>query len=192
MRQDVNAILFGEPLTVIDSHLKWQLRCRQKELRQQVEVAVIYVTRDQVEALTFADTVAVMLEGTMAQAGTPVELFDQPQHTFMGYFIGPPGMNVLPDIGLLGHSINSIGIDYKVTRQPVSAWMTTVIMGVCNWTWLLALLCCAGLSAIPDDDYQAAHIDGTTTFLFIVLVKMALGQFDLGPAAAMSVSSHSP
>jgi len=140
----------------------------------------------------------------------------------------------LPDIGLLGYTLNSIGIDYNFTRQPVSAWMTTVLMDVWHWTSLIVLLCYAGLSSIPDAYYQAANIDGasrwavfryiqlpkmkrvltiaillrfmdsfmiytepfvltgggpgnTTTFLSIDLVKIALGQFDLGPAAAMSL-----
>jgi len=140
----------------------------------------------------------------------------------------------LPEIGLLGHTLNSMGFDYNFTRQPLSAWMTTVLMDVWHWTSLIVLLCYAGLCAIPDSYYQAANIDGasrwaifryiqlpklkrvltiaillrfmdsfmiytepfvltgggpgnTTTFLSIDLVKIALGQFDLGPAAAMSL-----
>jgi glycerol transport system permease protein len=140
----------------------------------------------------------------------------------------------LPDIGLLGYTLNSMGFDYNFTQQPVSAWMTTVVMDVWHWTSLVVLLCYAGLCSIPDAYYQAAHIDGasrwavfryiqlpkmkrvltiaillrfmdsfmiytepfvltgggpgnTTTFLSIDLVKIALGQFDLGPAAAMSL-----
>jgi len=96
VREDVNAILFDEPLTVIDPHLKWQLRSKLKELHQQIGVTMIYVTHDQVEALTFADRVVVMYDGAVVQVGTPVELFSQPNHTFVGYFIGSPGMNVLP------------------------------------------------------------------------------------------------
>jgi len=96
VRSDVNAILFDEPLTVIDPHLKWQLRSKLKELHQQIGVTMIYVTHDQVEALTFAEKVVVMYDGTMVQVGTPVELFNQPKHTFVGYFIGSPGMNILP------------------------------------------------------------------------------------------------
>mgnify|MGYP003646738978 FL=1 len=96
VRADVNAILFDEPLTVIDPHLKWQLRSKLKELHQQIGVTMIYVTHDQVEALTFADRVVVMHDGKVVQVGTPVELFNKPKHTFVGYFIGSPGMNVLP------------------------------------------------------------------------------------------------
>jgi glycerol transport system permease protein len=140
----------------------------------------------------------------------------------------------LPDIGLLGRSINAIGIDYNFTQQPLAAWMTTIAMDVWHWTSLVVLLAYAGLCSIPDAYYQAAKIDGasawsvfwriqlpkmkhvltiaillrfmdsfmiytepfvltgggpgnTTTFLSIDLVKIALGQFDLGPAAAMSL-----
>ena len=140
----------------------------------------------------------------------------------------------LPDIGLLGWSLNAMGIDYNFTRQPIAAWATLVAMDVWHWTSLVVLLAYAGLSAIPDAYYQAAKIDGAsawavfrhmqlpkmkhvltiaillrfmdsfmiyteaivltgggpgnaTTLLSIDLVKIALGQFDLGPAAAMSL-----
>jgi glycerol transport system ATP-binding protein len=96
VRSDVAAILFDEPLTVIDPHLKWRLRSKLKELHQRVGVTMIYVTHDQTEALTFAEQVVVMLEGQVVQAGTPVELFERPRHTFVGHFIGSPGMNLLP------------------------------------------------------------------------------------------------
>ncbi|MBC8267506.1 MAG: sugar ABC transporter permease [Rhodospirillaceae bacterium] len=140
----------------------------------------------------------------------------------------------LPDIGLLGYALNSIGFDYDYTQQPLSAWFTTILMDVWHWTSLVVLLAYAGLRSIPDAYYQAAKIDGagawavfrhiqlpkmkrvltiaillrfmdsfmiytepfvltgggpgnSTTFLSIDLVKVALGQFDLGPAAAMSL-----
>ncbi|MCW5637140.1 MAG: ABC transporter ATP-binding protein [Rubrivivax sp.] len=96
VRPDVAAILFDEPLTVIDPHLKWRLRSKLKELHQRLGRTMIYVTHDQTEALTFADRVVVMLDGEVVQSGTPVELFERPQHTFVGHFIGSPGMNLLP------------------------------------------------------------------------------------------------
>jgi glycerol transport system permease protein len=140
----------------------------------------------------------------------------------------------LPEIGLLGKTINALGITYNYTRQPISAWFTIILMDVWHWTSLVVLLCYAGLVSIPDAYYQAARIDAArpwavfryiqlpklryvltiaillrfmdsfmiytevvvltgggpgnaTTFLSIDLVKTALGQFDLGPAAAMSI-----
>ena len=140
----------------------------------------------------------------------------------------------LPDIGMLGKTLNNLGIDYNYTRQPFAAWATLIAMDVWHWTSLVVLLAYAGLRAIPDDYFQAAKIDGAsrwavfryiqlpkmkrvltiaillrfmdsfniytepfvltgggpgnaTTLLSIDLVKVALGQFDLGPAAAMSI-----
>ncbi len=138
------------------------------------------------------------------------------------------------DIGLLGHSLEAMGVDYNYVQDPIDAWITVVVMDVWHWTSLVVLLCYAGLVSIPDAYYQAAKIDGasrwsvfryiqlpkmtrvltiavllrfmdsfmiytepfvvtgggpgnSTTFLSIDLVKMAVGQFDLGPAAAMSI-----
>jgi glycerol transport system ATP-binding protein len=96
VRADVAAILFDEPLTVIDPELKWQLRSKLKALHRALDLTMIYVTHDQTEALTFADTVVVMHDGRVVQSGTPAELFDKPAHTFVGYFIGSPGMNIVP------------------------------------------------------------------------------------------------
>jgi glycerol transport system ATP-binding protein len=96
VRKDVAAILFDEPLTVIDPHLKWQLRRKLKEVHEQVRTSLIYVTHDQLEALTFADEVIVMYDGQVVQLGTPQALFERPAHTFVGYFIGSPGINLLP------------------------------------------------------------------------------------------------
>jgi glycerol transport system permease protein len=140
----------------------------------------------------------------------------------------------LPDLGLLGWTLNGLGINYNYTRQPFAAWATIIAMDVWHWTSLVALLSYAGLSAIPPAYYQAAKIDGAsswaifryvqlpkmrhvltiavllrfmdsfniytepfvltgggpgnaTTLLSIDLVKVALGQFDLGPAGAMSL-----
>ncbi|MEI2384874.1 ABC transporter ATP-binding protein [Breoghania sp. JC706] len=96
VREDVNALLFDEPLTVIDPHMKWELRTQLKSLHREFGHTMIYVTHDQTEALTFADKVVVMYDGRVVQIGTPEELFEAPAHTFVGYFIGSPGMNILP------------------------------------------------------------------------------------------------
>jgi glycerol transport system ATP-binding protein len=95
VRQDVSAILFDEPLTVIDPHLKWQLRRKLKEIHHEFRLTLIYVTHDQTEALTFADQVVVMSRGKAVQVGPADALFERPAHTFVGHFIGSPGMNFL-------------------------------------------------------------------------------------------------
>ena len=96
VRSDVAAVLFDEPLTVIDPHLKWQLRRKLKQIHHELKLTLIYVTHDQVEALTFADQVVVMTRGRAVQVGSADALFERPQHTFVGHFIGSPGMNFLP------------------------------------------------------------------------------------------------
>jgi glycerol transport system ATP-binding protein len=96
VREDVNVVMFDEPLTVIDPHLTWKLRSKLKELNKRTRRTMIYVTHDQTEALTFADQVVVMQEGEVVQVGTPVDLFERPAHNFVGDFIGSPGMNILP------------------------------------------------------------------------------------------------
>jgi glycerol transport system ATP-binding protein len=96
VRDDVAAILFDEPLTVIDPHLKWLLRRKLKQVHERYRRTLVYVTHDQNEALTFADRVIVMLDGEVLQVGSPQELFENPAHRFVGWFIGSPGMNFLP------------------------------------------------------------------------------------------------
>lgn len=124
VRDDVNVVMFDEPLTVIDPHLKWKLRSKLKELHQRVKATMIYVTHDQTEALTFADQVVVMQDGEIVQIGTPVDLFDRPQHTFVGHFIGSPGMNILPidvesgGVSFLGYPIE---VEGRVTGESGKA-----------------------------------------------------------------------
>jgi glycerol transport system ATP-binding protein len=96
VRPDVSAVLFDEPLTVIDPHLKWQLRRKLKQIHRELKLTLIYVTHDQVEALTFAEQVVVMTRGRAVQTGSAAALFERPRHTFVGNFIGSPGMNFLP------------------------------------------------------------------------------------------------
>lgn len=120
VRADVNVIMFDEPLTVIDPHLKWLLRSKLKELHQRVGTTMIYVTHDQTEALTFADQVVVMNLGEVVQVGTPVELFERPRHTFVGHFIGSPGMNVLPG-SLDGGRLTYAGVPVEASNGTGAA-----------------------------------------------------------------------
>ncbi len=114
VRPDVSAVLFDEPLTVIDPHLKWQLRRKLKQIHHELKLTLIYVTHDQVEALTFANQVVVMAQGRAVQVGTPAELYERPSHTFVGHFIGSPGMNFMQatvDAGVLKMADATLSVD---------------------------------------------------------------------------------
>ena len=125
VRYDVNAILFDEPLTVIDPHMKWQLRTKLKDLHRQLGHTMIYVTHDQTEALTFADKVVVMYEGEVVQIGTPEELFDEPAHTFVGYFIGSPG-----------YRVRSMGKPRRLAAPKLSLRANTIFpAAISNWAF---------------------------------------------------------
>ncbi|MBL0728219.1 ABC transporter ATP-binding protein [Piscinibacter sp. HJYY11] len=122
VREDVSAVLFDEPLTVIDPHLKWQLRRKLKQIHHELKLTLIYVTHDQVEALTFAEEVVVMTRGKAVQIGSADQLFERPQHTFVGHFIGSPGMNFLPAAIVPGapEGADTLGVrpEYVTLTEP--------------------------------------------------------------------------
>jgi glycerol transport system ATP-binding protein len=95
VRKDTAAILLDEPLTVIDPKERYVLRRKLRQVQQELKITMIYVTHDQHEALTFADSVAVMNEGRIVQVASPAQLHADPASPFVGYFIGSPGMNLL-------------------------------------------------------------------------------------------------
>jgi len=88
--------LFDEPLSNLDAKLRTQMRTEIKRLHQKVETTIIYVTHDQVEAMTLADRIVVMRDGYIEQVGKPIELFQKPANTFVAGFIGSPPMNLVP------------------------------------------------------------------------------------------------
>ncbi len=95
VRNDVSALLMDEPLTVIDPQLKFEIRRKLKQINEHYGLTMVYVTHDQNEAMTFADTIVVMNDGEVIQSGTPQELYNQPETTYVGYFIGSPAMNFI-------------------------------------------------------------------------------------------------
>jgi glycerol transport system ATP-binding protein len=128
VRPDVAAVLFDEPLTVIDPQIKWLLRRKLKLIHQQLSLTLIYVTHDQTEALTFADQVVVMSGGEVVQIGTPEELFEAPAHRFVGHFIGAPGMNFLACDWQGGASI--AGVPLATTSSTVPGARTALLLGI--------------------------------------------------------------
>jgi multiple sugar transport system ATP-binding protein len=93
--RDPKVFLFDEPLSNLDAKLRVQMRTEIKELHQRLKTTTIYVTHDQVEAMTMADKIVVMQAGRIEQMGTPLELFDRPANVFVAGFIGSPSMNML-------------------------------------------------------------------------------------------------
>ncbi|WP_207102593.1 ABC transporter ATP-binding protein [Paracoccus shandongensis] len=91
-----DVFLFDEPLSNLDAKLRTQMRVEIKKLHQKVGSTVIYVTHDQVEAMTLADRIVIMRDGHIVQVGTPLEVFEDPANSFVATFIGSPPMNLLP------------------------------------------------------------------------------------------------
>jgi multiple sugar transport system ATP-binding protein len=94
--RDPKVFLFDEPLSNLDAKLRIQMRTEIKELHQRLKTTTIFVTHDQIEAMTMADKIVVMQEGRIEQSGTPLELYDKPKNLTVASFIGSPAMNLLP------------------------------------------------------------------------------------------------
>ncbi len=94
--RDPQVFLFDEPLSNLDAKLRVQMRTEIKELHQRLKTTSIYVTHDQIEAMTMADKIVVMRDGVVEQSGDPLTLYDRPANTFVAGFIGSPAMNMLP------------------------------------------------------------------------------------------------
>ena len=92
--RDPKVFLFDEPLSNLDAKLRVAMRAEIKALHQRLKTTTVYVTHDQIEAMTMADRIVVMHDGIVEQIGTPLELFDHPGNLFVAQFIGSPAMNV--------------------------------------------------------------------------------------------------
>jgi len=93
--RDPDVFLFDEPLSNLDAKLRVQMRTEIKDLHQRLQTTTVYVTHDQIEAMTMADEVVVMRDGNIEQSGTPMEIYDHPNNLFVAQFIGSPTMNIL-------------------------------------------------------------------------------------------------
>lgn len=93
-----DVFLFDEPLSNLDAKLRVQMRTEIKELHQKLKTTTVYVTHDQIEAMTMADTVVIMRDGNIEQVGTPLEVYDSPANLFVAQFIGAPGMNIIEGV----------------------------------------------------------------------------------------------
>jgi multiple sugar transport system ATP-binding protein len=117
--RDPKVFLFDEPLSNLDAKLRVAMRAEIKALHQRLKTTTVYVTHDQIEAMTMADRIVVMHDGIIEQIGTPLELFDQPRNLFVAQFIGSPAMNVLP--GTLQRSAAGTSVQAEGHGWPVMA-----------------------------------------------------------------------
>jgi multiple sugar transport system ATP-binding protein len=123
--RDPKVFLFDEPLSNLDAKLRVAMRAEIKALHQRLKTTTVYVTHDQIEAMTMADRIVVMHDGIIEQMGTPLELFDRPGNLFVAQFIGSPAMNVFPGIVRNG-SVEALGVQWPAAPvgaapgQPVS------------------------------------------------------------------------
>ncbi|MGV8831812.1 MAG: ABC transporter ATP-binding protein [Devosia sp.] len=106
-----DVFLFDEPLSNLDAKLRGQMRVEIKKLHQRVKTTVIYVTHDQVEAMTLADRIVIMRDGHIEQIGTPSEVFEHPVNIFVAGFIGSPPMNLLDAVVANGKARLSDGVE---------------------------------------------------------------------------------
>ena len=116
--RDPQVFLFDEPLSNLDAKLRVQMRTEIKELHQRLKTTSIYVTHDQIEAMTMADRIVVMRDGIVEQSGDPLSLYDAPVNTFVAGFIGSPAMNLVPGVARVNGRAPSVEFEGGV-RLPM-------------------------------------------------------------------------
>ena len=116
--RDPQVFLFDEPLSNLDAKLRVQMRTEIKELHQRLKTTSIYVTHDQIEAMTMADKIVVMRDGIVEQTGTPLDLYDTPVNIFVAGFIGSPAMNLVPGVARVNGAAPVVEFDGGV-RLPL-------------------------------------------------------------------------
>jgi multiple sugar transport system ATP-binding protein len=128
--RDPKVFLFDEPLSNLDAKLRVQMRTEIKRLHQRIRTTTVYVTHDQIEAMTLADKIVVMRDGIIEQSGPPLELYDRPQNIFVAQFIGSPSMNMIEGKIDGGGFRASDGTVMPLSGAAPSAGSTPLIYGI--------------------------------------------------------------
>jgi multiple sugar transport system ATP-binding protein len=127
--RDPQVFLFDEPLSNLDAKLRVQMRSEIRELHQRLGTTTVYVTHDQIEAMTMADRIVVMRDGRISQVGAPLELYDRPTNTFVAGFIGSPSMNLIDGV-VQGGRFHAPGIDLPLPALPDVAEGRKITYGI--------------------------------------------------------------
>ncbi|OBZ95718.1 sugar ABC transporter ATP-binding protein [Pararhizobium polonicum] len=131
--RDPKVFLFDEPLSNLDAKLRVKMRAEIKALHQRLKTTIVYVTHDQIEAMTMADKIVVLQGGRVEQIGTPLELYDRPQNVFVAGFLGSPAMNFLEGTVIGGASphLRTVGgALVPLSQSPENALGKDVIVGI--------------------------------------------------------------
>lgn len=171
--RDPTVFLFDEPLSNLDANLRSQMRSELKELHQRLRTTTVYVTHDQIEAMTLADRVVVMNAGRVEQIGAPLELYDRPASLFVAAFIGSPSMNFLPaQVDADGrHARLSDGTPLPLPETLLAAAGKPVTLGIRPNHWrIVEQGCAAGVSIIEptgSETQVSAHLAGQTLRILV-------------------------
>jgi multiple sugar transport system ATP-binding protein len=128
--RDPQVFLFDEPLSNLDAKLRVQMRTEIKELHQRLKTTTVFVTHDQVEAMTMADKIVVMHDGIVEQIGAPLDLYDRPQNLFVATFIGSPGMNLIKGTAKAGGGIEAAGANLQLAGSHTVQDGQPVVYGI--------------------------------------------------------------
>ena len=125
-----DVFLFDEPLSNLDAKLRVQMRTEIKELHQRLKTTTVYVTHDQIEAMTMADTVVIMRGGEIEQVGSPLDVYDNPKNLFVAQFIGSPGMNILEGVASGASAVQVLGSNIDLGQTLALETGQSILLGV--------------------------------------------------------------
>jgi multiple sugar transport system ATP-binding protein len=128
--RDPAVFLFDEPLSNLDAKLRVQMRTEIKELHERLKTTTVYVTHDQIEAMTMADKIVILKDGVIEQQGTPLEVYDRPANLFVAEFIGSPAMNVLKGTVQGGSVVTAGGVKLPLPKSHGAKAGQNVVYGI--------------------------------------------------------------
>ena len=122
--------LFDEPLSNLDAKLRVQMRTEIKDLHERLKTTTVYVTHDQIEAMTMADKIVILKDGVIEQQGSPLDVYDRPANLFVAEFIGSPSMNLLRGMVEGGHVVTAAGVKLPLPKSHGAKAGQRVVYGV--------------------------------------------------------------
>ncbi|NJM81459.1 MAG: sn-glycerol-3-phosphate ABC transporter ATP-binding protein UgpC [Tabrizicola sp.] len=183
--RDPQVFLFDEPLSNLDAKLRVQMRTEIRELHQRLKTTTVYVTHDQIEAMTMADQIVILNKGKIEQVGTPLELYDRPANTFVAGFIGSPAMNLLKGTVRGGH-VQTEGASLSLPDGCAVAEGKDVIYGIRPEHLTVAATGIQGTVAVVEPTGSETHIIVRTEGQEVTAISRERVSFRPGEAIALA------